>query len=96
MRDGCYKNEELGAGNAEMRNGNKTYLEQLEPILSIYLFIYLFIYLIAFTMITVLKTTREKNTFEQDTKTKDEGAGHSTERGFKLSVPSRKKTVVCL
>ena len=42
-------------------------------------------------MITVLKTTREKNTFEQDTKTKDEGAGHSTERGFKLSVPSRKK-----
>ena len=42
MRDGCYKNEELGAGNAEMRNGNKTYLQQLEPILFIYLFIYLF------------------------------------------------------
>ena len=42
--------------------------------------IYLFIYLITFTMITILKKTREKNTFEQDTKTKDEGAGHTTER----------------
>ena len=41
-------------------------------------------------MITVLKKTREKNTFEQDTKTKNEGAGHTAERGFKLSVPSRK------
>ena len=41
-------------------------------------------------MITVLKKTREKNTFEQDTKTRDEGAGHTTERGFKLSVPLRK------
>ena len=30
MRDRCYKNEELGAGNAKMKNGNKTYLEQLE------------------------------------------------------------------
>ena len=49
--------------------------------------IYLFIYLITFTMITILKKTREKNTFEQDTKTKDEGAGHTTERGSKLSVP---------
>ena len=29
----------------------------------IYLFIYLFIYLIAFTMITILKKTRKKNTF---------------------------------
>ena len=69
-----------------MKNGNRTYLEQLEAIL----FIYLFIYLIAFTIITVLKKARGKNTFEQDTKTKDEGAGHTTERGFKLSVPLRK------
>ena len=30
-------------------------------------------------MITMLKKTREKNTFEQDTKTGDEGAGHTTE-----------------
>ena len=52
--------------------------------------IYLFIYLITFTMITILKKTREKNTFEQDIKTKDEGAGHTTERGSKLSVPLRK------
>ena len=44
----------------------------------------------AFTMITMLKKAREKNTFEQDTKTRDEGAGHTTERGSKLSVPSRK------
>ena len=43
-------------------------------------------------MITMLKKTREKNTFEQDTKTRDEGAGHTTERGSKLSVPSRKYT----
>ena len=43
-------------------------------------------------MITMLKKTREKNTFEQDTKTRDEGAGHTTERGFKLSVPLRKNT----
>ena len=31
-----------------------------------------------------------KNVFEQDTKTRDEGAGHTTERGSKLSVPLRK------
>ena len=41
-------------------------------------------------MITILKKTREKNTFEHDTKTKDEGVGHTTERGSKLSVPLRK------
>ena len=29
----------------------------------------------------------KKNTFEQDTKTRDEGAGHTTEQGSKLSVP---------
>ena len=58
--------------------------------MPIHSFIYLFIYLIAFTMITILKKTREKNTFEQDTKTKDEGVGHTTERGSKLSVPLRK------
>ena len=40
-------------------------------------------------MITILKETREKkNTFEQDTKTTDQGA--TTERGSKLSVPLRK------
>ena len=50
----------------------------------------MFIYLIAFTMITILKKTRGKNTFEQDKKTRDEGAGHTTERGSKLSVPLRK------
>ena len=37
----------------------------------------------------MLKKTR-KNVFEQDTKTRDEGAGHTTERGSKLSVPLRK------
>ena len=30
-------------------------------------------------MMTILKKTREKNTFEQATKTKDEDAGHTTE-----------------
>ena len=40
-------------------------------------------------MITVLKRLG-KNTFAQNTKTKDEGAGHTTERGSKLSVPLRK------
>ena len=39
-------------------------------------------------MITVLKKTKGKNTFEQDTKTRDEGVGHTTERGSKLSMPS--------
>ena len=41
-------------------------------------------------MITMLKKTREKNTFQQDTKTGDEAAGHTTKRGSKLSVPLRK------
>ena len=41
-------------------------------------------------MITMLEKTRKKNTFEQDTKTRDEGAGHTTEQGSKLSVPLRK------
>ena len=41
-------------------------------------------------MMTILKKTREKNTFEQVTKTRDEGAGHTTERGSKLSEPLRK------
>ena len=41
-------------------------------------------------MITMLKKTREKNTFEQDTKTRDEGTGHTTEPASKLSVPLRK------
>ena len=48
------------------------------------------IYLIAFTIVTMLQKTRGKNAFEQDTKTRDEGAGHTTERGSKLSVPLRK------
>ena len=38
-------------------------------------------------MITILKKTREKKTFEQATKTKDKGAGHTTEQGSTLSVP---------
>ena len=41
-------------------------------------------------MIAMLKKTREKKTFEQDTKTIDEGTEHTTERGSKLSVPLRK------
>ena len=41
-------------------------------------------------MITILKKTRGKNTFEQDTKMRDKGAGHTTERGSKLSVRIRK------
>ena len=36
-------------------------------------------------MITMLKKTRGKKTFEQDTKLRDESAGHTTERGSKLS-----------
>ena len=38
-------------------------------------------------MITMLKKTWGKNAFEQDTETRDKGAGHTTERGSKLSVP---------
>ena len=41
-------------------------------------------------MITILKRLGENNTFEQDIKMRDEGAGHTTERGSKLSVPLRK------
>ena len=41
-------------------------------------------------MITILKRLAEKNTFKQDTKMRDEGAGHTTERGSKLSVRIRK------
>ena len=36
-------------------------------------------------MITMLKKTRGKKTFEQDTKLRDESEGHTTERGSKLS-----------
>ena len=43
--------------------------------------VFLFIYLIAFTMTTMGKKTRKKkNTFELPTKTRVEGAGHTTER----------------
>ena len=59
-----------------------------------------FIYLIAFTLITILKETKEKKKkkniyiyiyiLNKTQKTKDEGAGHTTERGSKLSVPLRK------
>ena len=55
-----------------------------------FLVIFFYYHLIALTMITILKKTREKKTFEQATKTKDEGAGHTTERGSTLSVPLRK------
>ena len=54
----------------------------------IIIIIIIYYYLIAFIMIRMLKKTREKNTFEQDTKTRDEGAGHTTERGSKWSAPS--------
>ena len=66
-----------------IRQQNKVYL--------FYLFIY-YLFIFAFTLNTILKETKEKNIyiFEQDTKTKDEGAGHTTERGSKLSVPLRK------
>ena len=36
------------------------------------------------------KIRQKKNTFEQGTKRRDEGAGHTMERGPKLSVPLRK------
>ena len=46
-------------------------------------------------MITILKKTRgRKNTFEQDTKTRDEGAGHTSERGSKLSVHFTENTQI--
>ena len=41
-------------------------------------------------MITMLKKTKKKNKIEQHTETRDEGAGHTTEWGSKLSVPLRK------
>ena len=54
--------------------------------------IYLFIYYLfnRFHHDYNAKNTREKNTFEEDTKTRDEGAEHTTERGSKLSVPLQK------
>ena len=53
----------------------------------VYLFIYLFN---RFHHDYNARIRQEKNIFEQVTKTKDEGAGHTTERGSKLSVPLRK------
>ena len=48
-------------------------------------------------MITILKKTREKIHFEQDTKTRDEGAGHTTESYYyylnTFSFPFRIKFV---
>ena len=41
-------------------------------------------------MITILKKTREKIHLNKKQKTRVEGAGHTTERGSKLSVPLRK------
>ena len=53
------------------------------------LFIFLFIYLVA--MISMLKKTRgKKKHLNKTQKRRDEGAGHTTKRGFKLSVPLRK------
>ena len=52
-------------------------------------------------MITVLKKTRAKNTFEQDTKTRDEGAGHITKPKLSANslpvrrLPIRQAEVVC-
>ena len=36
------------------------------------------------------KMLRKRKTFEEVTRGRDEGAGHTTERGFKLSVPLKK------
>ena len=44
----------------------------------------LFIYLIAFTVITMLKKTKEKNTFEQDTK--NEGRRCGTHNRARLQI----------
>ena len=56
--------------------------------MAIYLFIYLFN---RFHQDYNAKMRLEKrNTFEQVTETRDEGAGHATERGSKLSVPLEK------
>ena len=43
-------------------------------------------------MISMLKKTREKKKkhLNKTQKRRDEGAGHTTKRGFKLSVPLRK------
>ena len=41
-------------------------------------------------MISMLTKTREKKHLNKTQKRRDEGAGHTTERGFKLSVPLRK------
>ena len=41
-------------------------------------------------MITMLRKTREKKTFEQDTKTRDEGEGHITPGGgYSHTLPIR-------
>ena len=56
-----------------------------------YLFIYLFIYLFnRFHLDYNTKRDEGKKILNKTQKTKDEGAGHTTERGSKLSVPLRK------
>ena len=72
-----------------MQETRKKSLKQLLRLMcEVPLFIYLFIYLIA--MISMLKKTRGKKHLNKTQKLRDEGAGHTTERGFKLSVPLRK------
>ena len=52
--------------------------------------VYLFIYLFNRFHHDYNAKIRQKKTFEQGTKTRDERAGHTMERGPKLSVPLRK------
>ena len=42
----------------------------------------------------MLKKTRGKNTFDQHKKKRDEGAGHTTERGSKLSEVDIKHYII--
>ena len=66
----------------------ETRKKSLKQLLRLMCEVPLFIYLIA--MISMLKKTRGKKHLKKTQKLRDEGAGHTTERGFKLSVPLRK------
>ena len=93
LNAGCWRRESRVARGTGMMGTSaghaQSFFALLLPFmyLFIYLFIYLFTYLIAFTMITILKKTREKIHLNKTQKTKVEFAGHTTERSSKLSVP---------